>query len=211
MDSVIIITVIFILLSLILKYGFRGPENNINNKHRPNIKNKPVKKDINDKIVIVKYLQYDYLIQAINQFCNLYNQDNFIALPRLIKQNYLFIIVFPYNINFDKFCFFVNYLGNAHELREKTDYQPNVKAWCSTLTVDNWITDEILNKNVMLSIPESDSKKDKMFLATNENIGYKLDMSQFNSNIELEKSSLMYENIPVDVKLLKHKRFIDFN
>jgi len=63
----------------------------------------------------------------------------------------------------------------------------------------------------MLSISESDSKKDKMFLATKENIGYKLNISQYNSNIQLEKSALMYENIPVDVKLLKHKRFIDFN
>jgi len=156
-------------------------------------------------------MQYDYLIQAINQFCNLNNQDKFIAMPRLTKQYYLFIITFPYNIDFDKFCFFVNYLGNADVLRNKNDFQPNVRAWCTTQTVETGMTKNIVNKKVMLSIPESDVKKDHIFLATNDNVCYKMNVSRLKSQIKLEKSAMMYENIPFDLSEFAKYKYIDFN
>jgi len=211
MDSVFFIIIIFILIALILKFGFRDDNPDIHNRHRPSKKSKPVQKDFNDKIILVKYMQYDYLIQAINQFCNLNNQDKFIAMPRLTKQYYLFIITFPYNIDFDKFCFFVNYLGNADVLRNKNDFQPNVRAWCTTQTVETGMTKNIVNKKVMLSIPESDVKKDHIFLATNDNVCYKMNVSRLKSQIKLEKSAMMYENIPFDLSEFAKYKYIDFN
>jgi len=211
MDSVFFIVVFFILVAMILKYGFRVDDQDINNRHRPNKKTKPVQQDFNDKIVLVKYMQFEYLVQAIHQFCNLYNQDQFIAMPRLTNQYYLFIITFPYNIDFEKFCFFVNYLGNADGLRNKDDYQPNVKAWCTAKSVDTGMTGLILNKKVMLSIPENEAKKDNMYLTTNENVGYTMNISQVGSHIKLEKTPMAYEKIPVNITDFANKKYIDFN
>jgi len=211
MNSVFFIVATFILVALILKYGSREDHQDINNRHRPNKKTKPVQQDFNDKIVVVKYMQFEYLVQAIHQFCNLYNQDKFIAMPRLTNQYYLFIITFPYNIDFEKFCFFVNYLGNADVLRNKDDYQPNVKAWCTAQSVDPATTGFILNKKVMLSIPENEAKKDNMFLTTTENVGYKMNISQVGSHIKPEKTSIQYETIPVNITDFANKKYIDFN
>ena len=207
----ILISVIIIIATLILEFGFKRTKTDINNKHRPSKSKKPTQQKSNDKIVIVKYLQYDYLIKAIHQFCNLYNQEKFVALPRLIKHNYLSIIIFPYNIEFDKFCSFVNYMGNAHELSNKPDYQPNVKAWCTTLPVDRWIKDEIANKNIMLFIPESDSNLDKVYLTTKDNVGFKMGFLNDDLHFKAEKSMLKYEEIPININLLNKEKFIDFN
>lgn len=211
MDSVFIIFCVFILLILIIKYGYRGNTTDFNNMHRPNKKRKPIEKESNDKIVIVKYIQYDYLIRAINQFCNLYNQENYIVLPRLYQHYYLFVITFPYNIDFDKFCLFINYLLNANEVCDNFDYQPNVTAWCTIQDVDKWATIEILNKELIMMIPESNTKQDRLTLTTHENVGYKIDNSRIDSQIKPDTSGLKYESIPIDLNLLKFKKFIDFN
>jgi hypothetical protein len=198
-------------LERIQKYGFRSYTKDINNKHRPGKISIPKLPTINDKIIIVKYLQTDYLIQAIHQYCNLVNQEKYTILPRLFMNHNLLVITFPYDIEFDKFCFFVNYMGNAHELRNRNDYQPNITAWCTTHSVDNWLSDELINKEIMLFIPEGNSKQDKVFLTTTENNGFIMSFNQSESLITLEKSTMMYQKMPVDVNLLNYKKHIDFN
>ena len=55
-----------------------------------------------------------------------------------------------------------------------TIYKPTIKAWTSTKQNDNWMTNEIVNKNVMLFIPGDDQDYDNVYLTTSDNIGYKM-------------------------------------
>src|SRR5690606_39859468 len=44
-------------------------------------------------------------------FCNMYNKESFQAQPRLYKLNESqFAITFPYDIKFEIYCYFVNYV-----------------------------------------------------------------------------------------------------
>jgi len=63
----------------------------------------------------------------------------------------------------------------------------------------------------MLSIPENEAKKDNMFLTTNENVGYTMNISQVGSHIKLEKTPMAYEKIPVNIIDFANKEYIDFN
>src|ERR1035437_1512066 len=201
---------IIILGTIILKIWVESNVADIDNKRRPGKKSKPQLPASNDKIVIVKYIELSDMSQAIRQFCNLYNRKKFIALPRLVMEDYSFVITFPFNIEFENFCYFVNYLGNPHDLCNYSDYQPNVRAWCTTQPVDSWLTDEITNKKVMLFIPESEIKQDRMYLATNDNLGYKMSVLQGELLVKPDSPRVKYENIPVDLNLLKDRKYIDF-
>jgi len=200
---------IIIMVILIFRNSFKKAVSDIENKQSPGKKTEPQLLSTNDKIVIVKHIEFNYLTQAIIQFCKLYNQEGFIVLPRVVKENYLFVITFPYNIEFDKFCCFVNHLGNAGELSNKPDYRPYVKAWCTIQTTDPLFINEMTNKKVMLFFPESEMKLDRMYLTTYDNQGYKMNISQGNI-LNIPDPVIRYENIPIEINLLKHKNFVDF-
>jgi len=50
-----------------------------------------------------------------------------------------------------------------------------------------------------------------MFLTTNENVGYTMNISQVGSHIKLEKSPMAYEKIPVNITDFANEKYIDFN
>ena len=206
----VIIGVIVLAVILIFKNGFKSSASDLNSKVRPNNFEKPTKLLDNDKMILVKNLKLDYLKQAIEQFCNMYNREAFIALPRLFILNNEYVITFPYDIDFDKFCYFINYLENAHELCLLPDYKPDVKAWCTTKTSDSWMNDNIANKNVMIYIPEWDEEHDNVYLITEDNLGYKMGFAIGEATQKLDKPVLNYGNNPIDLISLNNKEVIDF-
>jgi len=209
-NLLILLLWIIIIALLILKIWFESNVSNIENKQSPGRNLNTYLPVINDKIVIVKDVESDYLTQAIHQFCNLYNKEDFIVLPRMIKEDYMFVITFPQNIKFDRFCYFVNYLGNPDDLCNYSDYQPNIKAWCTTQPVDLYLNEVISNKKIMLFIPESEIKLDRMYIATNDNNVYKISISHGDLLIKPDLSDIRYEGMPFDVNILKDRKFVDF-
>ena len=123
-DPLIQALALVVALFLIFKFGFKSSKSDLNNVARPNEITKPTKLIDNDKIIIVKNLNLEYLKQAIEQYCNICNQTKFLVLPRLIILENQFVILFPYDIEFEQFCYFINYLKYAHELNLKSDYKP---------------------------------------------------------------------------------------
>lgn len=209
-NTIVIIGVIVLAVILVIKFGFSSSTPDFSRKVRPNNSQKPTKLIDNDKVILVRNLKLDDLKQAIEQFCNIYNQEAFIALPRLFLLDNAYVITFPYNINFERFCYFINYLENAHELCLQPDYKPDVKAWCSTKTGDGWMKDEIVNKNVMLYIPDWDEEHDNVYLITQDNLAYKMGFAIGHTSQKLDRPVLKYENNPVDLSSLKNKEIIDF-
>ena len=208
--TLLIIGIIIVVGFLIFKFGIKSSYSDLNNTVRSSDFRKPTLPIDNDKIIIVENLKLDYLKQAIEQLCNMSNQERYIALPRLTILDNQSVITFPYDIDFDQFCYFVNYLKYAHELSLKTDYKPEIKGWCTTKIGFAWMTDEIVNKNVMIYIPDWDKDYDNVYLTTQDNFGYKMGFSMGEEHLKLDKPVIPYDKMTIDLNTLKNRETIDF-
>ena len=205
----LIIGIIIVVGFVVYKFGFKSSETDLKTTTRPDNINKPTTTNANDKIILIKYLKLDYLKQAINQLCNMSNQNQYIALPRLTVLDNKHVITFPYDIDFDQFCYFVNYMKYAHDLSLKPDYKPEIKAWCTTKPDYAWMTDEIANKTVMIYIPDWDKDYDNVYLTTQDSIGYKMGFALGEERKKLDNPVLKFEKMPNDLSL-ENKETIDF-
>jgi len=172
MENIILIIACVIGLILMIK-GFIKSKSNPKDNSRPPIerKPKPGQEISNDKLVVVKGVSYEDLKIAITDFCNLYNQEEYAVLPRLVTiSNLEFVTTFPFDIKFEHYCFFINYIKYPMELK----YNCDITGWATTKSNDKWITEKSANKKVMLFIPEDDDKYDNVFMTTDDNIGYML-------------------------------------
>ncbi len=140
------------------------------NTLRPPAESKPERMIPNDKLVVVGKITYEDVKKALTNFCNMYNQDNWTALPRLIKADNKFAITFPYNVDFEIFCYFINYMAYPEGL----DISPEVIAWTTANPNHKWIAPQAANKKVMLFLPDNDTWDDFVLMTTEDNIGYKL-------------------------------------
>lgn len=169
MRTLLIIIIGIVVVGFILKSCKSKDESQ--NERRPLNTVIPTNKVENDKVVLVENVKLEDLKNALQKFCNSYNQEGFRALPLLtIISDNKFAITFPFNIDFETYCYFVNYLYYPNDII----YKPTIKAWTSTKTEDVWMTNEIVNKKVMLFIPSDDKDYDNVYLTTSENIGYKM-------------------------------------
>jgi len=193
-----------ILIALFLRYYVA----NNKSKNGDKLTNRELPKDKieNDKIILVENVSLDDLKKAIQQFCNSYNQDNFKALPSLsIVSGNRFIVTFPYDIDFDIYCYFVNYLYYPEDIACK----PVIKAWTTTKTSDKWMKDDIVNKKVMLYIPDDDKDYDNVYLTTSDNIEYKMGFALGRSVKKLNEIKQLYSE-PVKQDELKSQEAIQF-
>lgn len=141
------------------------------NTSRPLLGSKPNQEITNDKLVIVGKISYDDVKKAITGFCNLYNQKDWAALPRLINMaDGQFAVTFPYDVEFEILCYFINYMAYPEGL----EISPEVIAWTTTNPKDNWIAPQAANKKAMFFLPENDTWYDFVLMTTQDNIGYKL-------------------------------------
>lgn len=207
--SFLIIGIIIVVGFLIYKFGLKSSETDLKNTNRPDNINKPTTTKANDKIILIKNLKLDYLKQAINQLCNMSNQNQYIVLPRLTVLDNQYVITFPYDIDFDQFCYFVNYMKYAHELSLKPDYKPEIKAWCTTKPDYAWMTDEIANKPVMIYIPDWDEDYDNVYLTTQDNLGFKMGFAFGEEHKKMDNPVLQFEKMPNDLDLY-NKETTDF-
>ena len=208
MNKILItISVIFVLIL------FRGcifkSKNEFENTNRPDVSYKPTQFVENDKIVFIQNENLDDVQKGIQQFCNAYNQEKYIALPRLYVFEKEYAITFPYNIDFKHFCFFVNYMNYSYFMRSEYPlHEIDLIAWCSTNSNDKWTNKDIINKKVMLFVPRWDKEYDNVYLTTNDNIGYKMGFAVGHENKKIDKPAKTYFEKNID--LSKSVKYIDF-
>ena len=164
--ELILILFIGFVLALILFVRFFTPKDN--EQHEP----KPANRVPNDKLVIIKGAEIGRVKQAVQQFCDL---NNLQEGPRVVAQITEVAegdsaVTFPYNIDFGKFCFFVNYMYYPNNVV----YTADVRGWATTKVDDMWVGDSYAGKKVMLYIPANNTDYDSVFLTTEENTGYKI-------------------------------------
>ncbi len=77
----------------------------------PSNEHLPTQEKPNDKLVIVDKISKTEIDSILTGFCNMYNKERFQAQPRLYKlSERQFAITFPYDIEFEIYCYFVNYV-----------------------------------------------------------------------------------------------------
>ena len=167
----------------------------------------PTNKIANDKIVIIEDVSENDINKILQEFCNSYNKETYQAIPRLTKlSDKKFAVTFPYDINFEIFCFFINYVNYPMGF----DRHFKTIGWTTTKSTDIWITEKSVNKNVMLFVSDNDTEYDNVFLTTSDNIGYKLGFAMGEEKQLLNKSEKTYVKQPIDFSEIETKQHIDF-
>lgn len=171
MKTIIFTFICLIILGLVLKSCLKSNENEYKNEKRPKLNFDDSKKVKNDKIILIKNVDFEKVKLASQQFCNQYNQQKYLAVLNLIKiDNHKTVITFPFDIDFVNFCFLVNYLKYPNDI----SYNAEISGWTTTKSSDEWMTEKSVNKLVMVFIPNDDQEFDNVYMTTNDNIGYKL-------------------------------------
>jgi hypothetical protein len=174
---------------------------------RPSLENFPAEEVDNDKLILIRNSDFKQLQRAIAQFCDLYNRKSFTAIARLVKiSTHEFVIFFPYNVSFDIFCYFSNYL------QYPTDWTWNAEVTAWTTTEENNLSIDELGKDckIMLFIPSDDAEGDNVFLTTSEQMGYKLSFDLHEQWQKLEYPRRKYMPAVFDMKLLENSSYDDF-
>lgn len=199
-----IVTIVIFISSTRLKNQKSQPDTNTS---RPQENLFPTNIVENDKLVIVEDINENDIKKILQEFCNLYNEKTFLALPRLTKlSDSKYAITFPYDINFEIYCFFINYMNYP------MGFNRHFKAigWTTTKPTDTWITEKSVNKNVMLFVSNFDTEYDNVFLTTSDNIGYKLGFAMGEEKQLLDKPNKSYVNQPISSNELNGKPYTDF-
>jgi hypothetical protein len=163
----------------------------------------------NDKLVLISAISETEIKKILKDFCASYNQDKIQAHLRLTKiKADEFVISFPQNIDFEIFCYLINYLNYPAGFNKT--FKPF--AYTTTKLSDDWITEKTANKQVMLFISDHDTEYDNVSMTTSENIGYKLsfDHSHTSKNQLLAAPEKNYTPPSVSLNQLVLKEFSNF-
>ena len=174
---------------------------------RPSAKLLPAQVRQNSKLVVAKDISYTDLQAILTGFCNMYNKEKYQAQPRLTKiTEREFAITFPFDIEFEIFCYFINYVHYPMGF----DRSFSVTGWTTTKSGDNWITEKSANKKVIIFIPAEDTDHDNVFMTTSDNIGFKLGFALSEEKQLLEGPKMKFKAPTVDILELANKEYKDF-
>ena len=153
----------------------------------------------NDKIVSVRNVQKLELIRAVQDFCRLYNDGIYKAIPKLhtISDNE-FAITFPFDTEFEIFCYFINYMVYP----ENIEYSAKVTAWTKVSESDNCPITDLLHKDVMMYIPQNDEEFDNVHLTAFDNKCYKIDFSFEKDTSPLPETIIEFQKYMIDASNL---------
>jgi hypothetical protein len=204
----LIILVVIAFVIMVAMIFLKQNTENISNEVKT-IEKKDVIEITNDKMVIVKNLKQNYLEKAIKQFLD-FNKGVKPIKPKITIFNDKLVITFQNEIEFDTLCYFINYLEYAHDLSLKPDYKPKIYGWYKTKTGDKWMTKEIVNKEVLIFIPETDDEYDNVYLTTEDNLGFKMGFAFGYEHEKLTKPVISYMKRPIHKSELENHKSIDY-
>jgi hypothetical protein len=201
----LIILIAIAVIALVLK-ACTNTDQIAKDSTRPSDDKKPTIAKENDKLIVIRNVNQEDVKKALTAFCNIYNKDSFVALPRLVTlSSDSFAIIFPYDTDFATFCFAVNYVKYPIDIK----WQSQVTAWVTTKEGDDWITDKSKNKKVMLFLSDDDKEYDNVFMTTQDNIGYKLGFAAGEEKQLLQTPKKIYKAPTIQIKSLDGLPFVD--
>ncbi len=168
------LTTIIVLISIIIIYFIKtkfldDQVEPFNNTKRPINEDLPYEEIENDKLVIFENISSAEIDKVLIEVCNMYNNEKYIVLTRLYKiTNNSFVVTFPFDIDFEIFCYFINYVAYPMGFDKTFD----ASGWTTMPIRRTMMSDYYDNKNVMLYIPSTDTEHDNVYLTTEDNIGF---------------------------------------
>jgi hypothetical protein len=204
--GLLVVVVVVVLYFIWAKLKNQKPQADTDTT-RPPTELIPAQQKQNDKLVIVNDINYTDLQAILTGFCNMYNKESYQAQPRLSKiTEREFAITFPFDIAFENFCYFVNYVHYPMGF----DKSFSVTGWTTTKNGDTWITEKSANKKAMLFIPSDDTEHDNVFMTTADYIGFKLGFAMGEENQLLDRPKKQFSSPTIDILELADKEYKDF-
>jgi hypothetical protein len=202
-----LLTVLAVAVLLLFNACMQGNKPAVNGL-RQNGAKLPVVEKANDKIIVVDNADHDNIKKALTRFCDIYNKNDYAALPRLWQlTSDSFAVTFPYDVDFATYCFAVNFLKYPINIK----WHAQVRAWATTKPGDDWITYKSMNKQVMLYLALGDTEYDNVFLTTSDNVGYKLGFAVGHEKQLLAAPKERFILPTVAITSLTGDNFEDFN
>lgn len=191
-------TIILVIIFLIAGYFIfiKQNQNSHLNEKRPSDAKKPTQIIENDKLILAQAADKEYLIKSIKNFCNLYNQENYAAILKLISlENNTYAIVFPYDIDDITFGFLVNYLVYPIDYDAKKEVR-----------VKGWLTME--GKQVMMQNSDDENESDGVLITdtNNQTHFFCFDLTETVKN----DSALFYQSPDLAIELISNKEGEEF-
>lgn len=128
----------------------------------------------NSNLILIENVSYESIKKAVQDFTKMYsNRDRAQLSPmsRLHKvENKQTVITFPYDIDFELFCYMINYLKYPSNIK----YDAKVIGWALTNKSDKWLNGKFENEEVMIYIDPDDNEYDNVILTTMNNRTYKI-------------------------------------
>lgn len=201
-----IVILIILIIGVLFIFFLLWDKKNDENKARTIQKIKPETTVSNDKLILIKNVNQEDVLKAIIKFCQLYNQESYKALPVFYKINSTeFAICFPYDIDFDTFCYFINYLKYPYDI----NYQADIKAWLTLIPNHARIKSKMADKKAIIYIPIDDNEYDNVYLTTSDNVSFKIGFAIGQSENELDYVPKAYSNPEIELSKLGNYISID--
>ena len=200
--QVILIGIGLLILILIIKTFSGKPDQEQINPKRALLKLNTDHETINDKLIIVNNAKHEDVRKAILAFSKMSNEGDLTVVSRLFKiSETASAITFPYDVSFEQLCYLVNYLKYPTDI----NYDAEVTGWAGTRQTDQWITEKLVGKAVMLYLSDEDTEYDNVFMTTSDNTGYKLGFAVGEETQILDRPQKQYSPPPISKQELTGK------
>ena len=142
---------------------------------RPPLEAFPAKTRENDKMIIIRGVSQSELHQVIQEFCDLYNRDEYQVITRVtLVSDKDYCLTFPYDMAFERFCLLVNYLQYPLERQ----WPAQVIGWLSIQPGAPGIGGVYAPKKLMIFIPPDDGEGDQVCISSEDRLGYSMKLSR---------------------------------
>ena len=196
-----------IIILMFFAYRVMSKVKDIPKEENKKLRVKPDEEIPNDKIVLVENVSCEQIKSVLENFCRMYNEDEYAVLPRLILlSESKFAITFPFDDALEIVCYLINYLNYPVGM----EWNATVHGWATVENELSWKEDkDILNKKIMLyGLPEKEDNFEYTEIVTSENAGYRINLSsEITKNENPQKQYITPEFYPKD---LNGKEFYDF-
>jgi len=145
-----------------------------------------------DNYILIENVSETEVRTILNNLSLLYADTGFVNEIELYNTGKGFLVTFPFNPDFERFQYFVNYIHYPENISTK----PKVKGYWTISLDDNTQIDET-GKKLLLYVSKNDKEYDNVSVVTEDNRSFLFDFG--GKVIDLDNCELTFEKPEVDI------------
>lgn len=145
------------------------------------------------RLIRVKNMSKETLSEVINNFITTYSQDGQTVERPKIEEKDGFLLTLPEGLNYDLFCFWVNYLVYSDEALKHND---DVVGWYELPEKAQGVWKTVAGEALMMFIPPTDTEYDNVFVVTEDGRCFKQEFAGSAPLVPQEQAMRAYEPMP---------------